>query len=179
MEHYYTQIQGWFDDRTLYEFAVNKYENARFVEIGCWKGRSTTCMGVEIINSKKHIILDCVDTFEGSAEHGTVDKNALYNKFIQNIQPIKQIIGNIHAMKSVDAAELYEDKSLDFVFIDASHDYKSVIQDIISWLPKIKPGGIISGDDLDPDWPDVERALLHIFGENNYKSFGRQWYREL
>jgi len=67
MTHYYKNIQGWFEQTAVYKMAVDKYNDARFVEVGCWKGRSTTYMGVEIINSGKNITLDCVDTFEGSS----------------------------------------------------------------------------------------------------------------
>jgi len=46
-----------------------------------------------------------------------------------------------------DAAQDFRDASLDFVYIDANHSLPYVIEDIMTWLPKIKPGGIISGHD--------------------------------
>lgn len=48
---------------------------------------------------------------------------------------------------SVNAAKRFEDKFFDFVYIDASHDYKSVKDDIEAWWPKVKSGGILSGHD--------------------------------
>ena len=42
---------------------------AHFVEVGSYKGRSTSFMAVEIANSGKQIKFDCVDTWEGSPEH--------------------------------------------------------------------------------------------------------------
>jgi len=42
-----------------------------------------------------------------------------------------------------------EDESIDFVFIDASHDYDSVYEDIKYWAPKVKKGGIVAGHDID------------------------------
>jgi predicted O-methyltransferase YrrM len=50
-------------------------------------------------------------------------------------------------MDSLDAVSLYDDASLDFVFIDGSHDYDSVCKDIDAWLPKVKPNGILAGHD--------------------------------
>ena len=47
--------------------------------------------------------------------------------------------------------------SLDFVFIDASHIYKYVAEDIDLWEPKVKKGGLVSGHDL--DFPDVKKAV--------------------
>jgi len=48
---------------------------------------------------------------------------------------------------SMDALKLFEDESLDFVYIDANHDFLNFIQDLHFWLKKIKPGGIMSGHD--------------------------------
>ena len=48
---------------------------------------------------------------------------------------------------SVEAAKLFEDGSQDFVFIDGAHDYKSVVEDIKAWYPKVRKGGILSGHD--------------------------------
>ena len=41
-----------------------------------------------------------------------------------------------------------ENNSLDFIFIDASHDKQSVIEDIENWEPKVKKGGLVSGHDI-------------------------------
>jgi len=49
---------------------------------------------------------------------------------------------------SVEAAKQVPDGSLDFVYIDGAHDYTNVKADIEAWAPKVKVGGIISGDDF-------------------------------
>ena len=49
--------------------------------------------------------------------------------------------------KSVEAAQIFEDNSLDFVYIDGDHSLE-VINDLIYWTPKVKIGGIISGHDF-------------------------------
>jgi hypothetical protein len=48
---------------------------------------------------------------------------------------------------SVSASLLFQDECLDFVYIDAGHDKKSVHADLIAWYPKIKKGGLLIGDD--------------------------------
>lgn len=50
-------------------------------------------------------------------------------------------------MTSAEAAATMADHSLDFVYLDARHDYASVKEDIDLWFPKVKPGGIVSGHD--------------------------------
>lgn len=50
-------------------------------------------------------------------------------------------------MLSEEAVKLFDDGSLDFVYIDANHEYQAVKQDIDIWYPKVKSGGIFSGHD--------------------------------
>jgi predicted O-methyltransferase YrrM len=177
IKHYYFYVPGWFVQEKLFTQMVlscNDTDQYHFVEIGSWKGKSSTYMGVEIINSGKKIRFDCVDTWLGSEEH--LDKNndsyepllekpdGLYNEFINNIQPIKSAINPIR-MTSVDASKLYEEDSLDFIFIDGAHDYNSVKEDIEHWFPKLKKGGYIAGDDY--AWPSVMNAVDGYFGKDN------------
>lgn len=48
---------------------------------------------------------------------------------------------------SVDMAKQFDDNSLDFVYLDANHEFVHVVNDIAAWEPKVKVGGIISGHD--------------------------------
>lgn len=48
---------------------------------------------------------------------------------------------------SMEAVKVFEDESLDFVYIDGYHDFKFVTEDIFEWSKKIKKGGVISGHD--------------------------------
>ena len=48
---------------------------------------------------------------------------------------------------SIGGAVDVEDESLDFVYIDADHRFDWVMEDIITWSRKVRPGGIVSGHD--------------------------------
>lgn len=179
MNHIYQNIQGWFSYPVFYSNLVSQAKDGyHFVEVGTWKGCSAVYMAVEIINSKKQIKFDCVDTWTGSEEHTDpqsdhyesllLDKDGLYNLFISNIEPVNHVIKPVRKA-SMEALDLYENGSLDCVFIDAAHDYKNVCKDIQGWLPKIKPGGILSGHDW--NCKDVQRALADTL-KNNYQSVG-------
>jgi len=48
---------------------------------------------------------------------------------------------------SMDALGDFEDNSLDFVYIDANHNFDFVMEDIIEWTRKVRIGGIVSGHD--------------------------------
>lgn len=58
---------------------------------------------------------------------------------------------------------------LDFVYIDASHDYDSVVADIQVWWPKVKPGGILGGHDFDFIHPGVIKGVIEFAVHNELK----------
>jgi Methyltransferase domain len=71
---------------------------------------------------------------------------------------------------SVEAAARMERGSLDFVYIDARHDYDSVKEDLDAWFDKLRPGGVIAGHDyVDGDFGlgvfGVKSAVDEFFGE--------------
>ena len=51
---------------------------------------------------------------------------------------------------SMEAVKDVPDSSLDFVYIDAMHEFDLVMMDIILWVPKVRNGGIVSGHDYTP-----------------------------
>lgn len=50
---------------------------------------------------------------------------------------------------SMDAVREFKDEGLDFVYIDANHEYPFVLEDITEWTKKVKLGGIVAGHDYD------------------------------
>ncbi len=74
------------------------------------------------------------------------------------------------------ASLLFDDETLDFVFIDASHVYDEVTRDISCWYPKVKKGGIIAGHDFISRF-DVPDAVQDFFGTNFYLK-GNSWLSE-
>ena len=171
MKHFYQNIgEDWFTYPNLYTEMVKLFPaDSHFVEVGTWKGRSAVYMAVEIINSNKNIKFDCVDTWEYIPSQNEINQEMcvnLYETFIHNIEPVKHVIMPVKAL-SVDAAKYYDDESLDFVFIDAAHDYENVRKDITAWLPKVKKGGIIAGHDY--NHPDVKKAVEEIIKSPTYE----------
>jgi len=73
---------------------------------------------------------------------------------------LSQVNGTFHRRSSIVVSEEFERQSIDFVYIDAAHDYKSVWEDIRAWWPKIKMGGIIAGHDYHGD---VKKAIDNYF----------------
>lgn len=175
MEHCYKNIEGWWGDTdaSLYAKMVDLFNSgSHFVEIGSFKGRSSSCMAVEIVNSNKDIRFDCVDTWSGSEEHqkdgvaedSTVVAGDLFQQFLDNTKQFSDIIHTVR-LPSQEAHNLYDEESLDFVFIDAAHDMINVLKDICGWLPKVKKGGIIAGHDYGGAHIGVNNAVDLYFGD--------------
>ena len=186
MNHIYQQPQfgeDWFTYADLYSYFVrNLKSGSKIVEIGSWKGKSIAYLAVEIINSGKDIKIDSVDTWRGSPEHQQdvyVKTDTLYNLFLTNISPISHVVKPVR-MASVEAAELYEDNSLDVVFLDGCHEYECVREDLPAWYPKVKSGGWFAGHDYiwrhtDPLGPPVKRAVDEFKIEIQYISEQLCW----
>lgn len=170
------EIDGWFNWRSAQEEAVNRFpDGSRFVEVGIYLGRSLCSLAEVVERSGKHITVIGVDTCRGSGPEGwrgkdfhadavqqglgtfagALHKNVLDCGFADKIQLI--------ISDSVAAAGLFPDASLDWVHLDARHDYASVKADIEAWLRKIKPGGWLSGDDYNEQkWPGVVKAVRDL-----------------
>lgn len=186
-------VPGFFDSDLVYKLAVKSFpEKSIFVEIGSWMGRSTSCLGQLIQESQKDIKVYAVDTFEGSEEHTDIVKDienqstSLLELFKTNISicDVSDIITAVPG-KSLDIVSQFEDESIDFIFIDASHDYENVLADITAWYPKLKPGGLIAGDDYAPCWGGVIQAVNEYFnnktvfflnGNLNYDYSAKVWH---
>lgn len=48
---------------------------------------------------------------------------------------------------SVEAAQRFDDGSMDVIYVDANHKLEFVIADLAAWVPKVRPGGICAGHD--------------------------------
>jgi len=172
MEHFYQNIDGWFSYEYIYKDMVDQAdEDSLFVEIGSFKGRSTAFMAVEIANSGKKIRFDCIDPMQltshyvESAQNNPKEFEGYSEEDFHNrLAPVKGYY-NLIAMTSDQAVELYQDGSIDFLLIDGDHSYEAVKRDITNWLPKMRSGGLIAGDDAYHE--DIQRALYNAAGHLN------------
>ena len=165
MEHFYENIDGWFSYDYLYKDAVARAEDgAVFVELGSFKGRSTAYMAVEIANSGKKINFNCVDPqellshyAESAKEQPEVFEGYSETDFHKRLEPVKGYY-NLIKEKSSTAVHQFQDRTIDFLMVDGDHTYEAVKEDILNFLPKMKVGGVITGDDAFAE--DVRRAAF-------------------
>ena len=169
MEHYYNNIQHWFNYENIFSEAINNANDGdHFVEIGVWKGGSAAFMGVEIFNSGKKITYDAIDCFAPTKEFGEASDN--YELAKANLKPVTDLgVVNLIKSHSLDIVDTYADESLALCFIDGSHEYEDVKADLLAWLPKIKKGGILAGHDYVSDNnTGVCEAVDEVLGKENF-----------
>lgn len=123
-----------------------------FRDLGYRVGAEIGTLGGEYARNLKRqnpdLTLYCVDTWEiyDGIQYFDQDKlTKYYNIAVRLLEGYK----NVHFIKkmSMDAVKDFKDNSLDFVYIDANHEFPYVAEDLFYWSKKVKAGGIVSGHD--------------------------------
>ena len=145
---------------------INKHKlTGKGVEVGVWEGWYSSLL----LRRTSLSVLYSVDPW--AAWIGPKGSQAInderYEKTIWRLGKFKER-SVIIRKTSQEASKMFEERSLDFVYIDASHGYESISNDIKLWWPKIKAQGILSGHDyMDVDDYGVIRAVdEHCESEN-------------
>ena len=143
-------------------------KNSVMLEIGCYTGEST------MFWAERCKLVYAVDAWlTGYAPGKLISENDFDEVFRRYNERIKDQ-GNIATIraKSVDASELFEPHSLDFVYIDGNHEYNAVMADIDAWVWAVKPGGFIGGHDYGSQYHvGVKKAVDEVFGQAKVARF--------
>jgi hypothetical protein len=118
--------------------------------------------------------IDCLDTWEGGAEHVNGEMSGAEMRFDQNTKLLveKYHGGGSHAknrrvykykdLSSKSLARIYgqlSPPSYDFIYIDGSHRAKDVMTDACLAWPLLKVGGFMVFDDY--SWAPEPRDILY------------------
>ena len=134
------------------------------VEVGVSEGRNA----FDILKGLDIKTLYLVDIWgEYHEEESTLNSIELEKASRDNLKEFKDKIVFIKKT-SVGASGDFEDNSLDFVYIDANHQYEFVKEDIEAWWPKVKINGMLAGDDLNR--VGVNQAVRERFGTHYPKA---------
>jgi len=177
-------LQGWIDSdfQTTFEsFFKNKNRDELLVvfEVGSWKGLSA-CKMAETLKRLQftNFKIVCIDTWLGAPEFWTsgiddttrgISMNfvngypSVFYTFTKNIKSLNHhdviVPFPISSIQAADVLQYYNIMA-DVIYVDASHEYHAVKDDITAYMKLLKPNGVIFGDDYSPvAWPGVVKAV--------------------
>ena len=162
---------GWLaptEAATLFCLAATlQTDKPVIVEIGSYVGKSSICLAAGLQHQGKGGRLYCVDPFDETDQLHYLDLSrefklgTIYESFQKNVADYP----NVTAVPGFSArVALHADViplAIDMLFIDGNHTYSAVKTDVLSWVPSLKPGGILAMHDvnLPGDWslvPNLE-----------------------
>lgn len=114
-------------------------QNAIVAECGVDEGDFSTLIQ-QMSNPKK---LHLIDTWS-SNRYNESKAQKVYSRFDSEITDGSVIINRL---LSIEAAEIFDDNYFDWIYIDTAHNYKTTIQELYAFAPKVKRDGFITGHD--------------------------------
>mmetsp|Transcript_87449 Transcript_87449/g.155099 ORF Transcript_87449/g.155099 Transcript_87449/m.155099 type:complete len:237 (-) Transcript_87449:166-876(-) len=119
-------------------------------ELGVQAGLFSKATLAQWPSCKSYMLVDVwaqLTNYEDTANVNNSRQEELYQMSLRNTDPWKE---NVHVCRNytTNCAKRVADHSLDYVYLDARHDYKGVLVDLHDWWPKVRLGGIMAGHDF-------------------------------
>jgi predicted O-methyltransferase YrrM len=159
VDAYSTGTLGWFHHGAKILELVEQYKPVVCVELGTWQGASAIPVARSI--RRWGGTLTCVDTWSGDVYRAGDEPQPplMLMSCARNVVQAG-LGGSVRfvAAATIDAGQWWTEP-IDYLYIDADHSYDAVMTDLYTWLPHMRRGGLILGDDYgNPAFPGVARA---------------------
>lgn len=160
----------------------SKNYTIEILEIGSFCGESTLIIGSYLQEKKINFKITCVDIWNGfPLDHA----NSFYlNKFNENLKNGKvfnlfkynlkkaNLLKNIKFIKGDSNKVLKKLKrKFDFIFIDGSHSYNYVFNDIKNSMKLLNNNGILTGDDYEQSYKESKHLNFKELIKKDIDSF--------
>lgn len=149
-------------------------KNGIGVELGVFKGTFSRVL-LNRTQAKELHLMDpwyFLDAEWGWAGENTSTVDALCIILQKNKKEINQKRVFVHVQDDIEALKGFADNYFDWAYIDSSHAYQHTVMELEILLKKVKPSGIICGDDWRPDEKHrhhgVYKAVNEFIVKNNY-----------
>lgn len=167
-------VPGFFNHGAAILDLLEVHRPMVVVELGTWLGASAIgmCRSVRRWGGT----VTCVDTWCGTM---AAETNATYTPLML-LSCARNIVDaglgasiRLCPATTRDAGRAWVTRNIDCLYIDADHSYDAVAEDLATWAPLVKPGGLIMGDDYGHRmFPGVAEAWDE-FAARNARTFAR------
>jgi hypothetical protein len=141
-------------------------------EIGVWRGDFSARVLSVVRPARLHLVdpwkFETSSGYEGARYGGAIAKNqaemdSIYETVLRRFaQEVETGVVLVHRGPSAQIGMQFDDAYFDWVYIDGNHLYEYVKRDLEVFATKVKPGGLLTGDDYGVRgwWEDgVTRAV--------------------
>lgn len=132
----------------LIDLAQAAPKGSAIVEIGSYRGRSTTALAFGALKgcAKSVYAVDPHLPFVGlyGARFGPEDQAALYNNLSRH--GVGKIV-HVVSLPSLQTARAWSDQNIGLLWIDGDHSVEAVLADVEAWYPHILPGAVVAFHD--------------------------------
>ncbi len=150
---YPLDLEGWNSTHGIFQQLIEEYKPKTIIEVGTWKGASAINMA-EIAESRGlDTKIICVDTFLGWPEANLKMQYGfpkLYEQFLANVVKTKHTNTIIPFPQTSELAAIWMDSKnmkAELIYIDASHYFSAVYDDMARYWTIVEIGGCLFGDD--------------------------------
>jgi hypothetical protein len=156
----------------------------RVAEIGSWAGGSAVLWADSLKQLNMEGLVCCIDSwtsFDEPEKDGGVSRETLLEmkKAFKNDRIYRLFLHNIKTTRHEDIIKPYRgtsneilptlmDEAFNLIYIDASHIYSQVIEDLKNSSRLVAPGGFLCGDDLELQLHEVEEKSALENKENDF-----------
>lgn len=154
------EIDGFLSNaeaRALCECAATLPSGGTVLEIGCYKGKSTYCLGQGLCSG----IIQVIDPFDGSGDAASVDeyklragKKSLYDEFMGAMEKAG-LVGKLKIFKGLSDQYIGAFEPVDLLFIDGDHSIEWCRHDYENYVGCLKPGGLMLFHDYYQNRPEL------------------------
>lgn len=131
------------------------------VELGVAEGKYSE----KLLRKSELKFLYSIDAYDGKRGHDIQQ----YKKALKLLEPYKER-NSLLKMRFNEALDLFPDEYFDFIYIDGyAHTGQEEGKTLQNWYPKLKKGGIFSGDDYSEKWPKNVENIDNFAREKNLK----------
>lgn len=135
-------------------------KNTIGAEIGVWKGEFSKKI-LRIVKPKEFHLIDPWKfqpefgnrLYGGKIAKNQSDMDKIYFHILEAFKNNPNII--VHRKFSHIASDIFKNEFFDWVYIDGNHYYDYVKMDLELYLPKVKKGGYLMGDDYSWSSPEL------------------------